>query len=103
MNATPGSRFERLLSRALRAFAKVEPAEAITATVMTLIVFLLMTAYYLLKTAREPLILLQGGAEEKIYLEAGQAVLLVGVVRAYSAIARRVGRMKLLATVYLFF
>ena len=99
----PASPLERLLSRALRVFAKVEPGEAITATVMTLIVFLLMTAYYLLKTAREPLILLQGGAEEKIYLEAGQAVLLVGVVRAYSAIARRVGRMKLLATVYLFF
>ena len=28
---------------------------------MTLTVFLLLTAYYLLKTAREPLILLHGG------------------------------------------
>ena len=99
----PASTLERLLARVLRPFAKVEPHEAITAAIMTFIVFVLMTAYYLLKTAREPLILLQGGAEVKVYAEAGQAVLLVGVVRAYGAIARRVGRMKLLAIVYLFF
>ncbi len=91
------------MARCLRAFAKVEPAEVITASGMTLIVFVLMTAYYLLKTAREPLILLQGGAEVKLYAEAGQALLLVGVVRVYSALARRVGRLKLLATVYLVF
>jgi AAA family ATP:ADP antiporter len=97
------SPFERLLARGLRPFAKVEPAEAVTASGMLVIVLLLMTAYYLLKTAREPLILLQGGAEVKLYAEAGQALLLIGVVRAYSAIARRVGRLKLLATVYLFF
>jgi hypothetical protein len=55
------------------------------------------------KTAREPLILLHWGAETKLYIEAAQALILVGVVRAYSAIAARVGRMKLLAIVYLFF
>ncbi|MDP9149562.1 MAG: MFS transporter, partial [Myxococcota bacterium] len=52
---------------------------------------------------REPLILLHGGAEVKSYAAAGQALLLVGVVRVYSEIARRFGRMKLLAIVYLFF
>lgn len=95
--------FERQLARLLRPFAKVEPQEAVTALVMTFIVFLLLTAYYLLKVAREPLILTQGGAEVKSYASAGQALLLVGVVRAYSEVARRVGRMTLLATVYLFF
>src|SRR3954462_1602339 len=70
---------------------------------MTLTVFLLLTAYYFLKTAREPLILLHGGAEGKSYAAAGQAVLLVGVVRVYAALARRVGRMTLIASVYLFF
>src|SRR5580704_15921694 len=94
---------ERGLSRALRPFGKVETGEAITASLMTLTVFLLLTAYYLLKTAREPLILLHGGAEVKQYAAAGQALLLVVVVRAYSALARRLGRQWLIATVYLFF
>src|SRR5262249_9562020 len=58
---------------------------------------------YLLKTAREPLILLHGGAEVKSYAAAGQSVLLVVVARAYSAIARRAGRLRLLAIIYLFF
>lgn len=70
---------------------------------LTLTVFLLLTAYYLLKTAREPLILLHGGAEVKSYASAGQSVLLVGVVRAYGSIAQRVTRIKLLAIIYLFF
>ena len=99
----PPSSFERVLARLLRPFAKVEPAEAVTAVLLTLTVFVLLTAYYLLKTAREPLILLHGGAEVKQYAAAGQALLLVGVVRAYSALAQRVGRQRLIATVYLFF
>jgi AAA family ATP:ADP antiporter len=105
MEARPAkpSNLELLLATVLRLFAKVEPAEAVTAVVMTFIVFLLLTAYYLLKVAREPLILTQGGAEVKQYASAGQALLLVVVVRAYSEVARRVGRMKLLTIVYLFF
>lgn len=97
------SPLERLIARLFRPFAKVEPGEAITAAVMTLTVFLLLTAYYLLKIAREPLILLHGGAEVKSYAAAGQAVLLLGVVQAYGQVARRVGRIKLLTFVYLFF
>jgi AAA family ATP:ADP antiporter len=100
---TPTSTVERRLAQLLRPFAKVEPGEAVTATLMTLTVFLLLTAYYLLKTAREPLILLHGGAEVKQYAAAGQAIILVVVVQAYSALARRVGRQTLIATVYLFF
>lgn len=97
------SRLERALAIAFRPFAKVEPDESVTAGLLTLTVFLLLTAYYLLKTAREPLILLHGGAEVKQYAAAGQALILVVVVNAYSALAKRVGRQKLLATVYLFF
>ena len=94
---------ERVLARALRPFAKVDAGEAASTTVLTLTVFLLLTAYYLLKTAREPLILLHGGAEVKSYAAAGQAMLLLVVVRANSEVAKRVGRMKLLGIVYLFF
>lgn len=94
---------ERVLARALRPFARVEAGEGVSVVVMTLTVFLLLTAYYLLKTAREPLILLHGGAEVKSYASAGQAVLLLVVVQAYSQVAQRVGRLRLLNVVYLFF
>ena len=91
------------LARALRPFTRVHPEEAVTAALMTVATFLLLTGYYLLKTVREPLILLQGGAEVKLYARAAQAVIMVGVVHVYGELARRVGRMKLLMIVFLFF
>lgn len=94
---------ERWLARLLRPFGRVEASEGLTAALMALTVFLLLSAYYLLKTAREPLILLQGGAEVKSYASAGQSLLLLFVVRAYSELAKRFGRMALVASVYLFF
>jgi len=93
----------RILARVFRPFAKVEAGESVGAAVMMLASFLLLCAYYQLKTVREPLILLEGGAEVKLYARAGQAVLMVGVVHVYGEIAKRVGRMKLLAIVFLFF
>ncbi len=93
----------RALARLLRPFARIEPEEAVGAVVLAAIVFLLLTAYYLLKTAREPLILLHGGAEVKSYASAGQAALLVLVVRVYSSVAKRVQRVRLLGVIYLFF
>ena len=93
----------RVLARVLRPFSKVQPQEAATVVLMTLCAFVLLSAYYLLKTVREPLVLLHGGAEVKLYLRAGQAVLMVGVVHLYGRLARRVGRTKLLASVFLFF
>lgn len=95
--------FQRLLGKAFRPFSKVEPKEATTVALMTLIAFLLLTAYYLLKTVREPLILLQGGAEVKLYARAAQTLIMVGLVYVYGELARRVGRMKLLLVVFLFF
>src|SRR5438445_8716947 len=94
---------QRTASRLLRPFSKVHPEEAATAGLMTLSAFLLLTAYYLLKTVREPLILLHGGAEVKLYLRAAQAVIMVGVVHVYGELARRVGRARLLEVVFLFF
>src|SRR5579859_974796 len=97
------SKAELVLSRLLRPFAKVEPSEAFTALLLTVAVFSLLCGYYLLKTAREPLILLGGGAEVKSYAAAGQALLMLVMVRAYQSVAKRVGRVKLLTIVYLFF
>ena len=77
--------------------------EAPTALLLTINVFLLLTAYYLLKVAREPLILVGGGAEVKSYASVGQSFLLIGVTSAYSWLASHVGRMALTAYVTLFF
>ena len=96
-------KLQHALARVFRPFTKVHPDEAATVGLMTLAAFLLLTAYYLLKTVREPLILLQGGAEVKLYARAGQALLMVGVVHVYGELARRVGRTKLLSIVFLFF
>jgi ATP:ADP antiporter, AAA family len=94
---------QSLAARLLRPFAKVEASEATSAALLTLTVFLLLLAYYLLKTAREPLILLHGGAEVKSYAAAGQSLLLIPVVRIYSALAHRFNRMKLVGGIYGFF
>jgi len=90
-------------ARAFRPFSRVHPDEVAIVALMTVTTFLLLTAYYLLKTVREPLILLQGGAEVKLYARAAQAVLMVGVVHLYGELARRVGRIRLLSIVFLFF
>jgi ATP:ADP antiporter, AAA family len=91
------------LDRILSIFTDVQGGEGATALLLMLNVFLLLTSYYILKTLREPLILAGGGAEVKSYAAAGQAILLVMLVPAYSAFASRVDRIKLLTWVTLFF
>ncbi len=87
----------------LRPFSRVEPGEVLGVALLTFTAFLLLTAYYLLKTVREPLILLQGGAEVKLYARAGQALIMAVFVHFYGELARKVGRTKLLGIVFLFF
>ena len=70
---------------------------------MTLLMFLILAAYYFLKTAREVFILSEGGAEVKSYSSAGQALLLLFLVPAYGAFASRVNRGRLVQSVTLFF
>ena len=84
-------------------FGEVRPGEAPTVLLLALNVFLLLTAYYLLKVAREPLILLGEGAEVKSYASVGQSVLLVFVASFYGWLSARVGRLVLIAAVTLFF
>jgi AAA family ATP:ADP antiporter len=92
-----------LLGRLLSPFARVERHEAVGVLLMAATVFLLLTSYYLLKTIREPLILLGGGAEVKSYASAGQAVLLIFVVKGFGALSHRVDRIRLVTMVTLFF
>jgi AAA family ATP:ADP antiporter len=91
------------IERLLSPVADVRRGEAASALVMMLTMFLVLGAYYLLKTAREVFILSEGGAEVKSYSSAGQAVLLLAIVPAYSAFASRVNRVQLVQRVTLFF
>jgi len=98
----PGER-HRLIDRIMSPFTALEPGEGADAALLTLSVFLLLTAYYVLKVVREPLILSAGGAELKSYTSAAQAVLFLFMVPAYGWLANRVDRGRLIATVTLFF
>ena len=100
-NSKPSSK--TWLERALSPIADVRRDEIPTALLMTLLMFLVLAAYYMLKTAREVFILTEGGAEVKSYSSAGQAILLLGLVPAYAAFASRVNRGKLVTWVTLFF
>jgi ATP:ADP antiporter, AAA family len=96
---TPRSRLEKLLAH----LVDVRAGEGAGALLFAFNLFLLLGAYYMLKTAREALILSQGGAEVKSYSSAGQALLLLAVVPLYGAFASRVGRVRLITSVMLFF
>jgi AAA family ATP:ADP antiporter len=70
---------------------------------MSLNVFLLLVSYYVLKTVREPLILMAGGAQLKSYAAAVQALTLVIYVPVYGWVASRLPRQQFLMAVILFF
>ena len=92
------------LDRFLGIFAEVRAGEGLSAILLMLNIFLLLAAYYLLKTIREPLILAgSGSAEVKSYAAAAIAGLLIVIVPLYSAVASRVSRVKLINGVTLFF
>jgi len=89
--------------RLLAPIADVRRHEVISVLLMTLVMFLVLAAYYQLKTAREVFILSEGGAAVKSYSSAGQAVLLLFLVPAYGAFASRVNRVQLVQWVTMFF
>ncbi len=91
--------------RVLAGFAPVRRHEAMTLALMFSCVFLIMCAYYILKTAREGLILSGGmfglrGDELKIYAAGAMALLFLVIVPAYGALANRVGRLRLITISY---
>ena len=92
------------LYRLLNLFTEVRAGEAATALALAANVFLILTAYYLIKPVREALILSEaGGAELKSYASAGQALLLLIAVPAYGWLAGHVDRMRLIDSVSVFF
>jgi AAA family ATP:ADP antiporter len=91
------------LDRTLSLFTDVHAGEGMTAVLMLLNICLLLVCYSVIKTVREPLILLGGGAEVRSYAAAGQALLLIGFVPLYGWIASRVNRTTLITGMTLFF
>src|SRR6476620_2260690 len=91
------------LDRALSLFTDIHPGEGATVLLMLLNIFLLLICYSVIKTVREPLILLGGGAEVRSYAAAGQALVLMAFVPAYAWLASRVDRVRLLMIVSAFF
>jgi len=90
----------RPLERFLCLFAEVRDGEGLQLLLLAFNVFLILTAYYVMKPVREALILAQpGGAEIKSYAYAAQAGLFVLLVPLYSALATRLPRRRLINVV----
>ena len=102
--AEPSGERLSLLDRVLSVVADVRPGEGLTALGLATALFLLLMAYYIIKPVREALILQHpAGAEYKSWMGAGIALLLLGVVPAYSKLADRLPRNRLVSGVTLFF
>ncbi|MBL8241063.1 MAG: hypothetical protein JNM66_26815 [Bryobacterales bacterium] len=101
--AVEGEKQRGPLERFLSLFADVRAGEGLGALLLTANVLLLLGSYYLLKTAREPLILTEGGASVKAYSSAGQAALLMLLVPLYGMAGARMNRLKLVVGLTLFF
>lgn len=91
------------LDRFLRLFTEVRTGEGVTAVLLAVNVFLILTAYYVVKVLREPLILTGGGAEIRSYSAAGQVLLLAAAVPLYGRLAGRLPRRRLINLVTAFF
>jgi len=91
------------LDRFLRLFADVKAGEGVTALLLSLNVFLILMAYYVLKPVREALILGQGSAELKTYMAAAQVAVLSIVVPLYGRLVDRMDRRRLINVVTAFF
>ncbi len=94
------SSFERVL----RIFADVQPREGVTCAILIGNIFLILTAYYLIKPVREGWLAIsdiQGLSklEIKAYSAFAQSLLLVGIMPFYALLAATLSRRKLISAV----
>src|SRR5690606_10217892 len=98
-------RIETSLRAASRPGAVTRPR--VTAAVSVALFFVhalvLLVCYYLLKTLREPLLLTEGSPEVKSIAQAAVASVLLVLVPAYAAAAKRLDRRKLVRGITVFF
>lgn len=87
----PRSPVERLL----QLFGDVRGGEGRRVLLWSANLFVLLLAYYVLKTVREPMVLASGSAELKAYAAAGQAIVLAVAVPLYALAMARLNRRNL--------
>lgn len=97
------------LERVLSIFADVRAGEGLGVLLLATNIFVILACYYLLRSARQGLILTEGapfgwsGAQVAAYSSAGMALVLLGVVPLYGWLGTRVPRMWLMTITTLFF
>ena len=94
-----------IFDRLLRPLGPVRAGEGLLALLMLTWIFTLLASYYVMKTAREGLILSTStfglrGEELKAYAGGAIAIVFAALVPAYSAIAGRVLRLRLINVTY---
>jgi ATP:ADP antiporter, AAA family len=87
IGADLGSR-KNLLGGILSAAGDVRSGEGLGALILTINLFTLLVAYYLLKTASGSLILAEGGAEVRACSSVAQAIVLLGIMRCVGDFGR---------------
>lgn len=91
------------LERFLSIFTEVHAGEGISAVLLFMGLFLLLTAYYIIKPVRESWILAESGAEIKAYAAAGMLIIFSGSVSLYGWLSSRFERRPLINIVNIFF
>lgn len=89
--------------RFFRLFTVVHPGEGLTVFLLTLNIFLILTAYSILKPVRKALILTGQTAEIEAYLFGAMAIVLIFVIKIFSYLSAKVPRQLLITWVTLFF
>ena len=91
------------LEKLFTPITEVRAGEGTILLLMTLNVFLLLTAYYIVKPVREGLIIAGAGAEIKTYASFLHTIILLFLVPAYAWLAGKVPRRVLINIVSIFF
>jgi AAA family ATP:ADP antiporter len=93
------TRFDRFLG----AFTRLRPGEGRSVVVFFTYALLMMLAYYILKTIREPLLLATASAEIKSYAYAVTALILLFIIPLYGLVFRHSSKRQLTRYVTIFF
>jgi len=89
--------------KALKVFTVIRPGEGSTVFLLGLNIFLILTAYSILKPVRTALILTGQSAEIETYLYGAMAILFVFLIKIFSFLSSKVPRQMLITCVTLFF
>ncbi len=96
-------KIREFIYKALKVFTVIRPGEGSTVFLLGLNIFLILTAYSILKPVRTALILTGQSAEIETYLYGAMAILFVFLIKIFSFLSSKVPRQILITCVTLFF